>query len=74
MEIITLKPPFFPQKMDTSNYRGRPKIDLAESSKRTKRRRIALLEEYDESAASILRSSDFQPNLKSSEANIEKVV
>lgn len=47
---------------------------IADSSKRTKRRRIAQLEEHDESAASSLRSSDFQPNLKSSEANIEKVV
>lgn len=36
MEIITLKPPFFPQQMATSNNRGRPKIDFAESSKRTK--------------------------------------
>lgn len=74
MEILTLKPPFCPEQMATSNNRGRPKIDFAESSKRTKRRRIALLEEHDKSAASILRSSDFQPNLNSSEANIEKVV
>jgi len=60
--------------MVSSAERGRPKIDFTESSKTTKRRRIALLEKHDESAASVLRSSDFPPIPKSSEPNIEKVL
>lgn len=58
----------------SSAERGRPKIDFAESSKRTKRRRIGLLENHDESAASVLRLSDTPPILKSCEPNIENVL
>ena len=47
------------------------KKDLAISSKRTKRRRIAEISKNDPSAASVLRSCNSQPN--SPEVSIEKV-
>ena len=73
-ETLKLKASAFSQKINCNDNRRRPKIDLAVCAKRPKRRRIALLQEHDESDASVLRSSDFQPNLKQHEANIEKVL
>ncbi|XP_054727450.1 uncharacterized protein LOC129237075 [Anastrepha obliqua] len=73
-EFIVLKPTGSAQQIDLSSSRGRPKMDFVESSKRTKRRRIALLQKHDESAASVLRSSDSQSSLNATEINIEKVL
>ncbi|XP_039968727.1 uncharacterized protein LOC120780528 [Bactrocera tryoni] len=44
------------QQMEESTHRGRPQLDFADSSTRTKRRRIAQLSEIDESAVSALRN------------------
>ena len=72
-ETLKLKASAFSQKINCNDNRRRPKIDLAVRSKRTKRP-VALLKEHDQFAASVLLSSDFQPNLKQHEANIEKVL
>ena len=48
LETIIIKPTNFSQQMVSSVDRGRPQIDFAESSKRTKRHRIALLENDDD--------------------------
>lgn len=62
-----------PLAVSNSN-RGRPKIDFADSSKKTKRRRVAEVAKYDESAAAVLRSSDFQSNSLFSEANTDEIL
>jgi len=48
------------QHIAESASRGRPKVDFAESSSRTKRRRIAQLIDIDESTVSALRNENQQ--------------
>lgn len=51
-----------------SKYRGRPKLDFSECSKRSKRRRIAYLSEVDDTAVNILRN-EYQNNLAPADCN-----
>lgn len=71
-EIIILKCSSPPKVSNL--YRGRPKKDFTEISNRSKRRRIAEVAVRDESAASLLRMSDFQGNKSISEISIEEVL
>lgn len=57
------------QQMVESAHRGRPKLDFAESSARTKRRRIAQLTKIDESAVSALRNEHQMQNVFPADPN-----
>lgn len=73
-ENFKVKPACFPQENVTSDDRGRPKTDFSKCSKRTKRRRIANIAKLDETAASVLRTSDSQPQIVHSMPNVEEVL
>lgn len=53
---------------------GDRKLIFSKCSKRTKRRRIANITKLDETAASVLRSSDSQPQIVHSMPNVEEVL
>jgi len=72
--ILMKRTPSKSQEMIEAAKRGRPKVDFSESSKRTKRRRIAELSITNESAACDLRSCNFQSNAMCSKANIDEVL
>lgn len=63
-----------PQKTGERAKRGRPKGDFLDSSKRTKRRRIAALSKCDESTASALRSSNNQKKRMCTKAVVDEVL